>query len=229
MVRPEEIAVVVHTCPARRDKLEPLKKSLAESDATCVVWEEEPEGATNFEARLHYLDLLCRAARRAPYVLRLEDDIIVNKHLLHNLCTWPALRDEYFGMGLAFVNRLLYEEPHNYDNHTNQYGVYRNPASTPWAQAHFFKSLPLRSAVESYWQLLYEKRGLGARCENMSLAFDWAITQAMGDRGYRVYLHQPSLADCTEVADVRVSGAIIRVPHRARDFDPDWKRDMFWS
>jgi len=233
MINPKDIAVVVHTCPARREKWGPLLDSIEQSDIKNRNVDPyfdlaiEPKGASNFEKRLHYLSLLCRNARKAPYVLRLEDDIIVNKHILHNLCTWPALDDPSFGMGLAFVNHLLYELPQSRDNVSGTFGTFRDPTSTPWAQAHFFKSEHLIPAAQCYFEELADKHSdYYRRLGKVALAFDWAITTAMGRMGYNVYLHQPSLVQCTEVADTRaLSGEAVAVPHRARDFDPDWRRD----
>lgn len=232
MIDPKDVAVVVHTCTARINKLEPLMRSIEESDIEHhqTEWAVEPHGACNWEKRLHYLSLLCRNARKAPYVLRLEDDIIVNRHILHNLCTWPALEDDRFGMGLAFVNQILYELPHSRDNvqhaHHSEWGMFRDPSSTPWAQAHFFKSEHLIPAAQCYFEELAEKNPkYYAQLDKVALAFDWAITKAMGRMGLRVYLHQPSLAQGTEMGDVRaLSGQRVPNPHRASDFDPDWKR-----
>jgi hypothetical protein len=225
-----EIAVVVHTCPARRKQLEPLKTSLAQSDIclSLIDWAEEPKGSSNFEKRLHYLSLLCRNARRAPYVLRLEDDIVVNRHIIHNLCTWPATRQPDFAVGLAFVNRLLYEPPQSGDMHRTESGlVYREPTSTPWAQAHLYDSSHLIRAAQRYFEELAEKcPDYYSEPHKVALAFDWAITRAVGRMGLRVYLHEPSLAQCTEVGDVRALGSVrVPMPHRSRDFDPEWRRD----
>jgi hypothetical protein len=59
-----------------------------------------PPGATLGE---HFLYVLKRALD-APtdFVLRLEDDAIVNQHILHNLTTWPDKDLSDFGAGWAF-------------------------------------------------------------------------------------------------------------------------------
>lgn len=230
-MEPKDIAVVVHTCPSRRKRLSPLKDSIAQSDLdiNTIDWAEEPDGCSNFEKRLHYLTLLCRNARRAPYVLRLEDDIIVNRHIMHNLVTWNATRQPDFAVGVLFVNHLLYQFPQSDDNHTDQTTglVYREPTSTPWAQAHLYSSYHLIPAAQRYFEELAEKFPSYYReLHRSALAFDWAITKAVGRMGLRVYLHQPSLAQCTEVGDHRaLSRKKVPVPHRAQDFDQDWRRD----
>jgi hypothetical protein len=236
IIDPNDIAVVVHTCPARLGKLDEIRESVEKSDIFVnrkhphELFEiaREPEGASNFEKRLHYLSLLCRNARKRPYVLRLEDDIIVNRHIIHNLCTWPALRDPDFAIGLAFVDRRLWLRPQSLDNHETENGlVYRHPTSTPWAQAHLYKSEHLIPAAQCYFEELADQnasyyKDLG----KVALAFDWALTRTVGRRGLKVYLHKPSLAQGTEVGDRRaLNKEQVPIPHRADDFDLDWRRD----
>jgi len=232
VIDPKDIAVVIHTCPERAPKLGTLLESVQASDIVGRSGVDmdfqiatEPVGAKNYEKRLHYLMLLCRSARRAPYVLRLEDDIVVGRHIIHNLCTWPAVAKPDFGVGLAFVNHLLLEVPESSNVAQDEEGnLYRRQPKTPWAQAHLYESQALRQAVPFYFEQLREKGFRGAEPAKYSLAFDWAITGAMDEVGRRVYLHRPSLANCSEVADVRVGGRRLVMQHFATDFDPEWKR-----
>jgi hypothetical protein len=96
------VAVVVQACPAPgRPGIERVKASIEASDiGKKYDWREHPPGMTIEE----HLYASMRAARDAgaDLVLRLEDDVLVNRHILHNLGTWAAVDDPRFGMGWAF-------------------------------------------------------------------------------------------------------------------------------
>jgi hypothetical protein len=51
----------------------------------------------------HFLaTLLCALDAPTELILRLEDDAVVNQHILHNLWTWPDWKRPDFGAGWAF-------------------------------------------------------------------------------------------------------------------------------
>lgn len=220
------IDVVIHTCPPRSEVLAKTVASVEASDIGSAYRVEcEPPGAIHFEKRLHYLRLLAEASRRAEYVLRLEDDVEVNAHILHNLTTWPALHDDDFGAGLAFVEQRL--------SGTLTRGgpsgdFMRRPmdSRTPWAQAVLFRSDVLQQALPYYFPELAARGYVGDRLVEGSLAFDWAILGGIGAHlGRRIYAHYPSLARCWPEARKRASGHNVRSQHVAWNFRPTWKRE----
>lgn len=94
----DDVFVYVQTCPQRRETRSETLASLDASDARgqyTVI--EHPPGV---HAQQFYVDALRQAqASGKAIVVRLEDDVDVNRHLLRNVLAWPALREPAFGMG----------------------------------------------------------------------------------------------------------------------------------
>jgi len=241
-VDPAEISVVVHTHPPRLPYLGTLTESIAQSDI--MVFDQdyevacEPPGMRRYEKLLFWLMALLRHARRGKYVLCLDDDVIVNRHILHNLASWPALEDPNFGMGVAFCGGMVLEPPLI----QTPYGWRRERALTPQSQAHFYRSEILTEATMRIWDVLHKEGYRGIKIEKIVYRFDGNITAAFGALRRRIYVHRPSLVDCSEVsmieslaerrprgkgarevADFKIRNVQGR-PHRALDFDLEWRR-----
>lgn len=130
-----------------------------------------PPGLTIGE---HFLAVL-RCALEAPseLVLRIEDDAIVNQHLVHNLWTWPAWRRDDFGAGWAFCPVASSGRWANRDLH-GSVGV-------------LLKKSALPKIIE--------------RCESQLRASpgridqDLVLSRAVRDAGLYVHLHHPSLVE----------------------------------
>lgn len=97
-----DIDVIVQAHPSRTEtgQFDLTRDSIEASD---VVVYQTVVSDRRTHRYVHFLDILRRAAQsESDLVLRLEDDCVVNKHLLHNIRTWPALRDERFGLGWLY-------------------------------------------------------------------------------------------------------------------------------
>jgi hypothetical protein len=240
IIKPSDIAVVIHTHPPRLAHLDMIRNSLFESDVQQSEVENfeiavQPENCTNYEKILFWLMFLNAQARRAPYVLRLEDDIIVNKHIIHNLCTWSALRDPVFGCGLMFTHPDI-----AYKFSRNEYGLVTTEKNISYAQAQLFESKALVAATKRVWEVYAVDGYVGSKIDTVWSRYDGTITMALFMDRKRTYLHRPSLVDCSEVAKIdsihsrRKGGAhnvtaeprfeVNEIPHRAVDFDPIWRR-----
>jgi hypothetical protein len=95
------ISVFVQAPKSPRSGWNEVRDSIEQSDiGTNYQVVHQSEGQTMAE---HFLALLDRMAQAdTDLVLRLEDDVDVNRHILYNLSTWPALDDARFGVGWAF-------------------------------------------------------------------------------------------------------------------------------
>jgi glycosyltransferase involved in cell wall biosynthesis len=95
------ITVVVQAPPQSRPGWEQVRQAIEASDigTNYDVMFQRPE----HNSREHFLAVLDRlAAADTDLVLRLEDDVDVNRHILYNLSTWPELDDPRFGVGWVF-------------------------------------------------------------------------------------------------------------------------------
>jgi len=84
-----------------RDTIPKMTEELRLSDVSAVEFMYQPPDKT---PREHFLGVLRRLQEAdTDLVLRLEDDCAeINRHLQHNLLTWPETRDPHFGAGWGF-------------------------------------------------------------------------------------------------------------------------------
>jgi hypothetical protein len=94
-----QLTVIMQAMPSRVT-LDATLKSLAESDLPLPEILYQPPDRTPIEFFLSVLDAM--AAAPTDLVLRLEDDVLVNRHMLHNIATWTAPHDPRFGLGWLF-------------------------------------------------------------------------------------------------------------------------------
>lgn len=95
------IEVFVLAAPGRDLAHQRMRASLAASDiGTDYHWCEHPPGIPVLQ---HWSETLLRAAAStAPQVIVLEDDCLVNRHLLHNVRQWAWPDDPRFGAGWLY-------------------------------------------------------------------------------------------------------------------------------
>ena len=141
-------------------------------------------------------DMLKQAAvRKCKYVLRLEDDVIVNEHILHNLATWPALNHAKFGYGTLFVPNYWHKNPQHFKREPDDQCMFRNLIDVEGGQGQL-------ASVETFSKILdgvpraREQRGLAKPTHAPS--FDWALSRSAWQLGLRVFVHSPALVDIHE-------------------------------
>ena len=209
------IKVFVQTCPQRRETrrfaLESIEQSDIGKDYTLVEHTDgmQPgDGTGRAKARVlkFFGDLLQQMYESGvDYCLRLEDDVIVNRHILHNIRTWPALSEKNFGVGWLFVPPGVIEDEVNRGKGPRTGTHFRNNRGMFGALAVLFPRdrIPLISP------------------KHLRLGQDIAISAAMWDHGWRCYLHEPSLVE----NNLRIPSA--RAHTNSPDFHavgPDFKR-----
>ncbi len=119
----KQVAVFIQTCPARwlsaSGTLESVRASDIGEDFNLL---KHPPNVPKCEFFAQVLRTM--AAAPARYVMRLEDDVLVNRHILHNFLSWPALRDPLFGAGWLYVSEASHRD--HWRTGESSLGRYRN-------------------------------------------------------------------------------------------------------
>lgn len=209
-----DILVWVHSCPQRADRLGPLIDSLKLSDVNYYeIHICGEKGIANVERWNR--DKLLELSSKAKWVVRLEDDTIVNRNLMGNLRNWPAMNaGAYFGVGLLHLNKMYWEDREFCSKlyRDKQSGsIWINQRRVCGAQGQVFNS-------ESFTSEIYPRLPLLTGGE-----MDIGITAAAYDAGLRTYLSYPDLVEQSNVAQ----DSIIGHAHAERfyvsgNFDPDY-------
>jgi hypothetical protein len=104
-----KVTVIVQSCPERRQSREGTLASLRASDVgENFTVMEHPDKLPKCLFFASVLDTMAKAP--TPYVMRIEDDVLVNRHILHNFLTWRALHDPLFGAGWLYVSEAAYRD-----------------------------------------------------------------------------------------------------------------------
>lgn len=235
-LRPKDVFVAVQTCPERRQHRLRTLQSIENSDiGTRYSLLEHPLPAEPGPALPTSLRLLQqRAIRRrprlyksrrimehlrhvlhvmydsgAPYSLRLEDDVLVNRNILHNLATWPALGEESFGVGWLFCSEALLKARRSVG--------YGRASKTPYRNSReMFASLGILFPRAVIPQVLGKLTGYSQ---------DLAISRAVWDCGRRCFFHVPALVENRiRVPSARGNVADPRYHTTCGFFDKDFRR-----
>lgn len=96
------IPVFVQAAPGREEAWARSKASIEASDIGTNY--ERRENPPDVHMRDHFMNLLREMSEcEADLMIRLEDDAIVNRHILHNVKTWPDVNLSDFGCGWLFA------------------------------------------------------------------------------------------------------------------------------
>ena len=145
-----------------------------------------PPKLTLQEFVLRFLDVMYEESD-AEFVLRLEDDIEVNRHILHNVRSWPALSDPRFGIGWVFDPGGEYSERSIIDRIYNQLGTDGwRWGIVPRSFGVVFRRSEL-PAIRKYMQGWFP----GNRPDYYDLAYGLAASTL----GKHVCVHSPSLVE----------------------------------
>ncbi len=209
-----DVEVVVQTVAGRENVLRKTRRSIENSDigADYQVLLQPPDAT----AREHFLGILDRMqTASSELVLRLEDDALVNRHILHNVRTWRAPADKRFGAGWMFGSWHLLRK--------NPLDIIYNRRPDIWVTGSHASVGVLLRTRDVEW--------IRAGCERYfaetpgPLAQDMALSDAVFKAGKMICVHNPPLVE--HRLDVPSS---LGHPHNALDhstrglFDPAWKR-----
>lgn len=196
------IKAFLYTCPERREVLD---GTLARWRAT--DWGEDPTvivddgtGPPSLERHLATARRMVAAAAEcdADYVLLMENDLLFNLYLHHNLTTWAPVRDGWLWMGTLY-NPLLYPDPAGRQAWSDR-AVRLAPGSFYGAQALVLSRAAAAVAVREW-----DEPGL----------LDLKLAGIAARHSAGIVVHHPSLVQ--HLPTPSLWGGTY---HRAVDFDP---------
>ncbi len=154
----------------------------------------------NSDWRSHFLSVL-REMQDAPteYVVRFEDDCVgVNKHIKHNLLTWPALKESIFGAGWGY-------RPGNISGSHDRWWF----GGVPGSLCTLFRTEDVPKILDF--------------CSKANIPQDLAMSQAVASLHREVCIHGPSLVQHS--MGVKSSFGHVHGPDSTSScYDPTWKR-----
>jgi hypothetical protein len=199
-----EFSTFVLACPGRDEHHRKLFDSIAASDLGEVDFCLHPEGMTAWE---HWEATHRKAAEApTPFVLVLEDDCLVNRHLRHNLETWRWKHDPNFGAGWLF-------------NPGGWGGLREAWYNGPW---EWYGTVGVLYRTEQLTGIV--DRALSRRRET-GTAWDHAVAWAVHMQGFRIRVHSPTLVEHLD----QLPSALGNPPHEKYrtswgTFRQDWRR-----
>ena len=190
---------------------------------------ETSDIGTNYEIAMHppgvslidhFIALLRHMAEaKTDLVLRLEDDIDVNRHIVHNLTHWPAIHDDRFLIGWAFdpngscrtIHDHIYQRAASNDRWMDN-DVAFSQAAVMWTRdVH-----DIANACAVFWKLHPE---LDGAFQDMALSNAPRILK----RG-RVVVHAPSLTEHLIDLPSQLAHSHAHEATSNGTFIKDWKR-----
>jgi hypothetical protein len=190
---PDDFYVWLHTCERRRGQIDATLGSLAHSDLREYVVEEHP---TRRVAMEFWWEAMLRAYdSEKPFIVRLEDDIVVAPKILEALCAWRPLTLPKLGVGLLaispFGEGMIVEEIG-----WNAWESKMQLSCPAMAQVFPRRNLErimmrVKSLRANYWR----------HSEPPLIDFDVAVSRACEELGLSIYVHKPFLVAPTKLHD----------------------------
>lgn len=188
---PPAVTVVVQTIPGREHLLARLRENLDRSDASgsyhvlygdCGGVVDDPSAVSRLRGFGEHLPALLRWLGEQPteYAIHLEDDAIVNEHLLHNVRSWPAVRRDDFGAGW-----LLNTWEQRRDEQTMDWNGIAYRCGDVWCSV----GLLLRTDQCEEWAERFE------RLCSSGKGFDVYMSRAVRGARKLNYLHDPPIVE----------------------------------
>jgi hypothetical protein len=201
--------VVVFAAPGRDAAHTQCFASIEASDiGKSYVVSLHPEGLS---ANEHWRATHLLAARaKSEFVLVLEDDVLVNRHILDNIDTWRWKHNRDFGAGWVY-------NPGGYS--TNKDTWYRG--AKPWAMTPgvLYRTDTLAKFVEVAWEKMNAPKS--------PLPWDCAIAFAAEGDGKRIRVHFPSLVEhLNDVPSKIGNSSKSSMRTSGGTFRPDWRRPI---
>jgi hypothetical protein len=224
----DEIRVWVHTCEGGRKRIGPTLESLDASDLKGryeVLDSPMGDGRTIHKWWSETMTRLAtepyKNGKPPCFIIRLEDDVIVNKHIMHNAASWQAIQEPNFGMGQLFNWDGDYP-PRVHVSRRNHWGsLARLDKEFYGAQGQMFRGeiVPRVAAmfpglVEARWGNQFNLDGAVVR-----------TVCSIAEGSYVGYLHVPSLVNCHEMSCTAASGYKHNGHFSSKTFSPDWRRE----
>jgi hypothetical protein len=199
-----KIATVVITCPGREAQCRATVESLHAADwprhwPVVLCRDEAVDGTRQHRQQMNARRALLEGiAQDVPFILFLEDDVMFNAHVAHNLALWRPLRDGWLGMA-SLYNPTVHEVERSDAEHW-----FRADAGAVYgSQAYLFASDTARFIAEHWHEI-----------EGMQ---DIKMSRLAAQGGWPIYYHSPSLVQHVGQQSTWGGGY-----HYARDFQPQF-------
>jgi hypothetical protein len=220
----------VNTCPKRRHLCEATMESVRASDIgdSCELVEGLDGWNQKSWDQLH--EFILGFSKEADFTVRLEDDVIVNKHIMHNVQTWAAITREDFGLGWLFLYDGFYYPKRR--TLTMQDGrkdlIICTELALPGSQGIVYKSSNIEQILA---QIMEARKHKYATCDRylpgpLNNLFDSAVSWATQLAKFWCYMHDPSLVNCHEGSRVSADGSKHEGHFANKTFDLEWKRPV---
>lgn len=211
----KDFSFIVHSCPQRRQSIAETLLSIEASDIPFYRVCRHEEGLNRNQIRQWFLDTLVTESKNCEFLVRFEDDVVVNKHIYRNLRQWKALQAPDFGIGRLFF----------YDNNDRNKTLgwrhnswYRIDYMYEGAQGDVYKSEHIDKVVDGYFRAHKEHPNAPG------FGFDWPVSRALGYHGLKTYVHLPSLVNCNKTSAIRVLTGENHGGHYSHiTYDENWK------
>ena len=187
----------------RRDPAETIR-SFHQSDIATNFVTITDTNAWNFpedypKLQAWWEDQMLAMAERAlshgcTWMLRLEDDIVVNTSIVHNVATWQALRDPRFGMGTLFRPNYWNDVPRLLTVSPASGASFREAINVEGGQGQVLRVSSLETVIPLTRQA---RRDLDADGLTDCVNFDSALSRAiyLADNSLKTFVHDPALVD----------------------------------
>lgn len=192
------------------------RESIEQSDiGQDYRWREQPVGVTPKE---HWVQVHTLASKSpADFVIVLEDDAIVNRHIVFNALTWPAISDRRFGAGWLY-------NPGGFARDLTRW-FDGSPGQLFGTVAQLYRRTDLPELVRGVHCAMAERR---PRLP-WDAGVDWAVQVALERRSA---VHFPSLAEHPIDVPSKMNPAQNALPSARKyrtsngTFDMDWRRPV---
>jgi hypothetical protein len=197
----------MYTCPERREVFEGTLARWRATDwgGDPVVVVDDGAGPPSLERHVATARRMFEAAagHDADYFLFLEDDVLFNIHIRHNLALWAPLRERWAWMGTLY-NPCLTAIWDGGEPRRDQF------ARLAWGSYYGSQAVVLSRAAVGAALREWDEPGL----------LDLKLAGIAARHCDAIVVHCPSL-----VQQLPVVSSIGSAPHRAFDFDPLFRAD----
>ena len=180
-----DVTVLVMAAPNRGGVAERCRASIEASDiGRSYEWHEHPAGLTVLE---HFRAIMARAVTaESRLVLFLEDDALVNRHIVHNLTTWPDVDDARFGVGWLIHSGDILD--YIYKGRANGRGRWLRRPYLHISAGLLFRTADLPELLTHVYAWQNQRAGTLAHT-------DLAVSHGVWDMGRQICVHAPSLIE----------------------------------
>ncbi len=166
------ITVIIQAVQGRGEVWERSKRSIEASDIGQSY--ERMINPPSLPPRSHFLNIMGKLAEsKTDLVLRLEDDAVVNKHILYNCLSWPEVHETDFGAGWLFAP---------------------GTSSGRWDSPELHGSVGVLMKREDLKHLI-PRCVRWFKANDRRLSQDIALSRAVWMSGKRIYIHDPPLVE----------------------------------